>query len=236
MKKLIRGLLDFQRHTVGPYRETFARLAQGQTPDCLFITCADSRVVPNLLVSTDPGDLFTVRNVGNMVPPAHEDGHGHSTGDRSDAAAIEYALGHLPVTDVVVCGHSGCGAMKALLSGGVERAPNLEAWLKNGESALKDFHTGRNVGVDIPEADRLSQLNVLSQLEHIQTYPVVQARLRAGTLRLHGWWFDIGHAQVHTFRQSLQRFVPIDEAQGEALLRELDAPGPRAGDAIAEVA
>lgn len=234
MKKLIRGLLDFQRHTLRPYRATFARLASGQTPDCLFITCADSRVVPNLLVSTDPGDLFTVRNVGNMVPPSHDDGH--STGDRSDAAAIEYALGNLPVEDVVVCGHSGCGAMKALLSGGVvPGAPNLEAWLKNGESALKAFHTGRNVGVDIPEADRLSQLNVLSQLEHIRTYPVVQARLKAGTLRLHGWWFDIGHAQVHTFQESIQRFVPIDEAQGEALLRELGAPGSRA-EPIADVA
>ncbi len=234
MKKLIRGLLDFQRHTLRPYRATFARLANGQTPDCLFITCSDSRVVPNLLVSTDPGDLFTVRNVGNMVPPSQA--CGNSTGDLSEAAAIEYALEHLPVTDVVVCGHSGCGAMKALLSGGTEKAPNLTAWLKNGESAVKAFHTGRNVGVDIPEADRLSQLNVLSQLEHIQTYPVVQARLRAGTLRLHGWWFDIGHAQVHAYQPSVGRFLPIDEAQGEALLRELDGPGAEAGTGLSDVA
>lgn len=220
MKKLIRGLLDFQRHTLRPYRATFARLAKGQSPDCLFITCADSRVVPNLLVSTDPGDLFTVRNVGNLVPRAHASGL--STGDRSDAAALEYALGHLPVEDIVVCGHSGCGAMKAVLAGQeVPGAPNLSAWLENAAPAMQLFREGRNVGVGIPEADRLSQLNVLVQLENIASYPVVQERLAAGTLRLHGWWFDIAHAQVHAYRKGLDRFVPIDETQGEELLREL---------------
>lgn len=231
MKKLIRGLLDFQRHTLRPYRATFERLAKGQTPDCLFITCADSRVVPNMIVSTDPGDLFTVRNVGNLVPRAHDSGR--STSDHSDAAAIEFALSQLPVEDIVVCGHSSCGAMKAILAGQpMPDAPNLEAWLRNGVASLEAFKAGRNVGVGLPEHDRLSQLNVLTQLEHIKTYPLVQKRLAAGTLRLHGWWFDIGHAQVHAFRPSLQKFVPIDEAQGEAMLAELGAGTAR----ISEVA
>jgi carbonic anhydrase len=221
VKKLIRGLLDFQRHTVRPYRSTFARLANGQSPDCLFITCADSRVVPNLLVSTDPGDLFTVRNVGNLVPPAQASGH--SVADRSEAAALEYALGHLPVEDVVVCGHSSCGAMQAVLAGGVVNgAPNLEHWLEHAIPALKTLQAGRSkVGEGLPEVDRLSQLNVLQQLEHIKSYPVVRERLAAGTLRMHGWWFDIAHAQVHAYRPSLGRFVPIDEREGEALLAEL---------------
>lgn len=220
MKKLIRGLLEFQRHTLPSYRATFARLAKGQTPDCLFISCADSRVVPNLLVSTDPGDLFTVRNVGNLVPPATA--AGHSTLDRSEAAAIEFALGSLPVTDLVVCGHSGCGAMKALLAGGrIEGAPNLEQWLAHGTPALEALRAGEQLGVEWPEADRLSQLNVLAQLEHIKTYPIVRERLAAGALRLHGWWFDIAQAQVHAYRPSLARFLPIDEVEGEALLSEL---------------
>jgi carbonic anhydrase len=220
MKKLIKGLLDFQRHSLPPYRATFARLANGQTPDCLFITCADSRVVPNLLVSMDPGDLFVIRNVGNMVSPSDE--KGESMGDWSEAAALEYALLHLPVVDVVVCGHSGCGAMKALLSGNVDqRAPNLGQWLDLGQSARRSLEQGGWVGEGLSPTDRLSQLNVLQQLEHLRTYPLVQERLAAGTLRLHGWWFDIGHAQVHAYRPERECFVPIDEQEGEKMLAEL---------------
>ncbi|WP_223632367.1 carbonic anhydrase [Corallococcus sp. EGB] len=229
MKKLIRGLLDFQRHTLPSYRATFARLAKGQSPDCLFISCSDSRVVPNLLVSTDPGDLFTVRNVGNLVPPAARDGQ--TPADRSEAAAIEFSLGFLPIEDVVVCGHSSCGAMKALLAGGaIEGAPNLGQWLGHGAPSLKSLREDTQVGAGLPEADRLSQLNVLAQLEHLKTYPIVRDRLAAGTLRLHGWWFDIGAAQVHAYRSDLGRFVPIDEHEGERLLTSLteDQPALRA--------
>ncbi len=221
MKKLIQGLLDFQRHSLPAYRATFQRLAHGQTPDCLFITCADSRVVPNLLISTNPGELFTVRNVGNLIPPA--DHTGHAAGGRSEGSAIEFSLGHLPVEDVVVCGHSGCGAMKALLAGGPgDGAPNLQGWLDHAQPSLAAFREGRNVGVAMPDYDRLSQLNVLAQLEHLKTYPIVQEKLAAGKLRLHAWWFDIGQAQVHAYRSSLGKFVPIDEAQGELLLLELN--------------
>ena len=221
MKKLIQGLLDFQRHGLPAYRATFARLANGQRPDCLFIACADSRVVPNLLVSTDPGDLFVMRNVGNMVAPA--DASGHSVADWSEAAAVEYALLHLPVEDVVVCGHSSCGAMKALLGGNVDaRAPNLGDWLNLGRSALQLLEHAGLVGEGLPPADRLSQLNVLQQLEHLRTYPLVRERLAAGTLRLHGWWFDIATGLVHVYRPRRERFVPIDEVEGEQMLAELD--------------
>jgi carbonic anhydrase len=225
MKKLIQGLLDFQRHTLPPYRATFARLAKGQSPDCLFITCADSRVVPNLLVSMDPGDLFVVRNVGNMVSPA--DAQGQSMGDRSEAAALEFALLHLPVEDIVVCGHSSCGAMKAVLGGGVDsRTPNLGSWLDLGRSARESLERGAWVGEEaLSPADRLSQLNVLQQLEHLRTYPLVRQRLEAGTLRLHGWWFDIGKAQVLAYRPTRESFVPIDEVEGEQMLAELRGEG-----------
>jgi carbonic anhydrase len=220
MKKLIRGLLDFQLNARPGYRDVFAKLANGQSPDCLFISCADSRVVPNLLVTTDPGDLFVVRNVGNMVPPS--DAQGNSMGDQSEPAALEFSLRHLTVEDIVICGHSGCGAMKAVLAGGVgPETPNLAQWLTHGEAGLRTLKDGSPVGEGLPEHDRLSQLNVLQQLEHIKTYPMVQERLAAGTIRLHGWWFDIATAQVHVWRAAQGRFIAMDELVGEALLREL---------------
>ncbi|WP_141590836.1 MULTISPECIES: carbonic anhydrase [unclassified Myxococcus] len=222
MRKLIRGLLDFQLNARSSYREKFALLAQEQKPDCLFIACADSRVVPNLLVSTDPGDLFVVRNVGNMVAPS--DSKGQSTGDQSEAAALEFSLRNLPVEDIVVCGHSNCGAMKAILAGGVgPENPNLKGWLEHGKDALQRMEANPTLGEGRSDYDRLSQNNVLVQIEHISTYPWVKERLDAGTLRLHGWWFDIATAQVHAWRPLLGRFIPMDELVGEALLRELGA-------------
>src|SRR5579871_2549496 len=109
MRKLIRGIVDFRKNVRASVKETFAQLALGQRPDTLFIACSDSRVVPNLFASSDPGDLFVIRNVGNLIPPCGE--RGHSASDESEAAAIEFALTALPVTDIVVCGHSECGAM-----------------------------------------------------------------------------------------------------------------------------
>ncbi|MCE9672908.1 carbonic anhydrase [Myxococcus stipitatus] len=231
MKKLIRGLLDFQLKGRPAYREMFARLADGQSPDCLFISCSDSRLVPNLLVSTDPGDLFVVRNVGNLVPPS--DATGVSTGDQSEAAALEFALSNLEVEDVVICGHSSCGAMKALLGGGqVPGAPNLSRWLEHGEAALRTLKAGSTVGEGLSEYDRLSQLNVLQQLRHVGSYPVVKERVAAGKLRLHGWWFDIGSAQVHVWRSAHGRFIPMTELVGEALLRELSGDVLSPGDGL----
>jgi carbonic anhydrase len=115
MTKLIRGIVDFRERRLPEYAERFRELAQGQTPDALLITCSDSRIVPELLASTDPGDLFVLRNVGNLVPPATA--AGDSTGDLSEASAIEYSILGLSVRHVVVCGHSECGAMKAALAG-----------------------------------------------------------------------------------------------------------------------
>lgn len=222
MKKLVKGLLDFQRHGLPAYRSTFARLAHGQSPDCLFIACADSRVVPNLFASTDPGDLFVMRNVGNLVPPS--DAEGLSLSDRSEAAALEFSLLTLPVKDIVVCGHSGCGAMKAVLKGyNDQKTPNLSSWLDVGRPALAAFERGGNVGEGLPPEDRLSQLNVLQQLEHLRSYPLVRERLAAGTLRMHGWWFDIGHALVHVYSPELERFTPINELEGERMLAELES-------------
>ena len=128
MKKLVKGIIDFRKHVRPSYRETFARLALGQSPDTLFIACSDSRVAPNVFASTDPGDLFVIRNVGNLVPPCGGE-HGRSTADESEAAAIEFAVMNLGVSDVIICGHSECGAMQALLNGREKvQTPNLKSW------------------------------------------------------------------------------------------------------------
>lgn len=221
MKKLIKGLLDFQRHGFPAYRETFSRLSRGQAPDTLFISCCDSRVVPNLFASTHPGDLFVARNVGNMIPPA--DAAGKVPENPAEAAALEYALVALPVTEIIVCGHSGCGAMAAIEAGTCpEGAPNLARWLELGRPARERLEQGEFADLELPRQDRLAQLNVLQQLEHLRTYPSVRARLERGTLRLHGWWFDICAAQVHSWNPEIGRFVPIDEREAERLMRQLE--------------
>src|SRR5215469_1714468 len=128
MRKLIMGIVEFREKMLPQYAQQFSKLALAQTPDALFITCSDSRVVPDLLASTHPGDLFTMRNVGNLIPPANAEGV--STGDLSEASAIEYAVLVLKVANIVVCGHSECGAMKAVIANSTPpEAPNLAKWL-----------------------------------------------------------------------------------------------------------
>lgn len=212
MKKLVRGIVEFRKKALPEYRQKFAQLALGQAPDSLFIACSDSRVVPNLFASTDPGDLFVIRNVGNLIPCAGRDGH--STADESEAAAIEFALGTLKVTDIIVCGHSDCGAMQALIEGRENvKAPNLRGWLRHGEPSLA------RLGKDVPDrASRLSQLNVLQQIENLRSYPIVRERLDAGKLHLHAWWFELTNADVYAFAEEEGRFMIIDEAEAARIL------------------
>lgn len=210
MKKLLDGIAEFRRKVRPTYRETFAHLALGQSPDCLFVACSDSRVVPNLFASTEPGDLFVVRNVGNLVPVCGPSGLAAT--DRSEGAAIEFALRSLHVRDVVVCGHSECGAMRALLSGGYPGgSPNLEHWLDVGRSSVGRMERAAGVGAHLPLHDRLSQVNVLQQLENLRSYPVVQERIAAGELGLHAWWFDLAGAEVQAFDVDRGQFVPLGE-------------------------
>lgn len=221
MKKLIAGIVEFRRRLRPEYRETFARLALGQSPDALFIACSDSRVVPNLFASTEPGDLFVVRNPGNLIAPCGEDGR--STSDESEAAAIEFATLALGVTDVIVCGHSECGAMRALVEGKRDLpAPHLYSWLRHAEGALGEVQRGARMKADLSLHNHLSQLNVLRQMDHLRTYPVVRERLAAGRLRLHGWWFDIAQAEVLAYEESDGRFLVIDEAGAGRLLKRLE--------------
>ncbi|MGW4484523.1 SulP family inorganic anion transporter [Amycolatopsis sp. NPDC004368] len=200
------GAAEFQRRTAPLLRETLSGLAHGQHPHTLFITCGDARIVPNLITTSGPGDLFAVRNIGNLVPPAG------AAGDSSVAAAVEYAVGVLKVPEVVVCGHSSCGAMKALLGSAPEGLAGLGTWLRHGEPTLRRRASEPALLLagsrPAAEADQLALHNVVQQLEHLRTHPVVAAALDRGELTLTGMYFDVGAAQVSLLDDQRRGFVP----------------------------
>ncbi|PSL57928.1 carbonic anhydrase [Saccharothrix carnea] len=183
---MIRGMREFERTTAPLVRPFLAELgARGQRPRQLFITCADSRVVPNLITTSGPGDLFCVRNIGNLVP---------LDGDDSVGAAIEYAVEVLAVETIAVCGHSDCGAMKAVVHGSTRPGTQLHGWLKAVEPSLIRFHAGES---DLPPVERLSVANVAQQLDNLMAYPSVREAVATRSLRLVGMYFDISAARVY---------------------------------------
>ncbi|MEV8435682.1 bifunctional SulP family inorganic anion transporter/carbonic anhydrase [Streptomyces chartreusis] len=199
-RQLARGISAFQRNTAPLVRGELARLArEGQQPSQLFLTCADSRLVTSMITSSGPGDLFVVRNVGNLVPLP-----GRESGDDSVAAAIEYAVDVLEVRSITVCGHSGCGAMQALLASepGTAQTP-LRRWLRHGEPSLErmsdeDRPWARLAGRAPADAvEQLCLTNVVQQLEHLRAHESVARALRAGQLELHGMYFHVGEAQAY---------------------------------------
>jgi carbonic anhydrase len=226
MWKLMRGIVNFRERTLPKYVQRFRELAVKQTPDALFIACSDSRVTPNLVMSTRPGDLFMMRNVGNLIPPATSDGI--SSGDVSEASAIEYAVLVLKVSAIIVCGHSECGAMKAVMArGGRPDAPNLSKWLQHAEPAVARLDQGSGLDAKLKPHDRLSQVNVLVQLDHLASYPIVRERVAAGALRLHGWWFDVGSGSMHAYDSAGKQFELIDRKMVERMVgrRSVTASG-----------
>jgi len=223
MQKLIAGIVDFRERMLPQYARRFQELALGQTPDALFITCSDSRVVPDLLASTHPGDLFTMRNVGNLIPPATVDGL--STGDFSEASAIEYAVLVLNVADIIVCGHSECGAMKAVMANSSRpETPNLNKWLHHAHAAAFRLEHEGELDAKMKSYDQLSQLNVLVQLEHLMTYAIVRDRVSARRLRLNGWWFDVASGSMYAYDRAARSFELIDREMAERLVRRLTTP------------
>ena len=225
MEKLLRGVGTFIRRRRPGLRATFKRLAQGQNPIALLLACSDSRVVPSLLLSADPGDIFEVRTVGNIIAPANGDGT-TAAGDESEAAAIEYALLALGVKHIVVMGHSSCGAMAKVLSGHpLDGAHNLERWLVHAKGASKRLATSPFIDRALPPGDQLSQANVLQQIDHIRGYALVAGRVARGELELHGAWFDVERADLHIWNAAKSCFVRMDEAViARALARRAPAP------------
>ncbi|WP_169949396.1 SulP family inorganic anion transporter [Microbispora sp. H11081] len=203
MPDLLEGTREFQRRTAPMVRPLLHRMARGQSPSHLFITCADSRIVPNIITASGPGDLFTLRNIGNLVPRA-----GSVPTDDSVAATIEYAVQVLEVRTITVCGHSGCGAMAALLDE-VPDLPALRDWLRHGRQSLARFVAEERPEDDAGPLDRLCRVNVIQQLDNLRTHPFVDSLVRAGRLELTGLYFDIGAARVHVLEH--ERFTPVPE-------------------------
>jgi carbonic anhydrase len=220
MKKLIQGIVEFRRKVRPRVRETFARLAQGQSPTALLVACSDSRVVPNLFASTEPGDLFVVRNVGNLVAPCGPDGRSEGG---SGGAAVEFATEVLGVSDIIVCGHSDCGAMRLQTEGrDLAGLPHVASWLRHAWESARQLQAGRRMKGDLALHNHLSQINVLVQLEHLRSFPAAREKIASGRLRLHGWWFDIGAAEVLAYEEAEEAFIVIDETEAARILARLE--------------
>ncbi|WP_030225076.1 SulP family inorganic anion transporter [Streptomyces sp. NRRL WC-3626] len=208
--ELVRGISTFQRNTAPLVRGELARLArEGQQPAQLFLTCADSRVVTSMITSSGPGDLFVVRNVGNLVPPP-----GAESGDDSVAAAIEYAVDVLAIRSITVCGHSGCGAMQALLDTDPDGARTpLRRWLRHGRPSLERMADGGGPPsllagrAPVDAAERLCLTNVVQQLEHLRAHEAVARALKDGALELHGMYFHVGEAQAYLLTERGEEWV-----------------------------
>lgn len=190
--------MKFQRHVYPHKKALFQKLAKGQSPQALFITCADSRVEPSLIVQTEPGQLFVDRNPGNLIPPFHGE-------NASEAAGIQYALDVLQIPNIVICGHTDCGAMKAVwYPEAAEELKCVKKWLVNGKDARK-----RAMAKKLPVERQLQEIterNVVVQLEHLKTYPSVKKALAAGKLQIAGWVYDIEHGKVLEYQAEGDEF------------------------------
>jgi carbonic anhydrase len=206
MERLVRGVKAFQDTEFTEYRGLFQQLALVQTPQTLFITCSDSRIDPNLITQTQPGELFIMRNAGNIVPP-------YGVGGEGEGATIEYAVAALGVKDIVICGHSLCGAMGGLLHPEhLDKLPAVRAWLNHAEATRRIV---REHYQNMSEDQRLMaavEENVLVQMDQLRTHPAVAVGLVSGTLRLHGWLYDLATGEVFAYEPKEGQFVPLHEA------------------------
>ncbi|GAA2802290.1 bifunctional SulP family inorganic anion transporter/carbonic anhydrase [Saccharopolyspora taberi] len=218
-EQVVEGVQEFHRGLAPKMRELFEQLAGGQSPSQLFITCSDSRVVPHLITASGPGDLFEVRNVGNLVPRYQEASAG--SGEFSVTAAIDYATEVLGVRSITVCGHSGCGAMKAVLDGrgaNADSGPDsrlgrggLDSWLGHGAHSLARFGVDSTVDNGGSDHETLCRTNVVQQLDNLLTHPGVRERVARGDLELVGMYFDIATARVHLLDRESGEFTPVGE-------------------------
>ena len=204
MQEIIEGLIRFQREVFPQQSALFKRLSTAQNPSTLFVTCSDSRVVPELLTQTEPGSLFVIRNAGNIVPS-----YGPEPGGVS--ATVEYAVSVLGVRDIVICGHSNCGAMTAISTCmNLEHLPAVASWLRHADAA-KAINASRSYHSDAERLDALVKDNVIAQLSNIRTHPSVAVGLVNKTLQLHGWIFDIESGVMLALDGRTGKFLPLAE-------------------------
>lgn len=205
MQKLIQGIHQFQGKSFLPLQGLFEQLAKGQNPETLFITCSDSRIDPSLLTQSKPGDLFILRNAGNIVPP-----HGAANG--GEAATIEFAVAALGVKDIIICGHSHCGAMRALLNPErVTSLPAVSSWLSHAEMTRRIMRDNYGHLKEELLLTATVEENVLVQLENLRTLPSVGSRLVRGDLHLHGWVYKIETGEVFAYDVENAQFVKLAE-------------------------
>lgn len=202
MKDLINGILKFQRDAFPARAKLFKNLADQQSPGTLFISCSDSRMVPELVTQQEPGELFVIRNAGNIVPP-----YGPEPGGVT--ATVEYAVAALKVSDIVVCGHSNCGAMTAVANCTcMTHMPAVAHWLSYADSA-RVVNEARTHDSATAKADAMIRENVIAQLANLQTHPSVRLALAEGRLALHGWCYDIESGRIDAYDASTGSFVPL---------------------------
>ena len=205
MQKLVKGIHSFQRGFFASHRALFEQLAvAGQKPETLFITCSDSRVDPNLITNSQPGELFIVRNVGNVVPTRDLPG--------GTAAAIQYAVEVLNVENIIVCGHTQCGALKAILDpDSVSHLEYVSRWVKSTigvKTIIEEKYAHLEGEAKLTAA---IQENVLAQLEHLREYPFVAERLESGKLHVNGWIFDVGKGEVFDYEPEYGEFLSLSK-------------------------
>jgi carbonic anhydrase len=204
MHRLLPGIRKFHRKVFPQCREHFEQLVSGQQPSTLFITCSDSRIVPDLLTQTEPGELFVLRNAGNLVPP-------YSAEFSGEAATIEYAVKALQVQEIVVCGHSHCGAITGVLRPElIQGLPAVERWLIHAEKVRQEILNERLPTDSDDDALTMAiKANVLVQLEHLRTYPAIVEAESSGTLSLSGCFYRFETGEVTLFDADAQRFVSV---------------------------
>lgn len=208
MQKIVEGVARFHRSGSQAVQPLLAHLAKhGQRPQAMMITCADSRIMPEDLTQAEPGDLFILRNIGNLVPRPDQD----VEKDVSVGAGIDYALEQLNIRDLVIMGHSGCGAMQALM-GWEGGDGNINSWLRHGRFSRARLNSTELYDQGLNECDRLSQLNVLQNVENLTYYESVRRHLMDGSLTLHAWWLDVPNARVLAYNDARGLFVPIEQA------------------------
>jgi carbonic anhydrase len=216
MNRIIQGIQQFQRDVFPANRELFTRLASGQKPEALFIACSDSRVSLEWITQCGPGDLFVCRNAGNMAPS-------FSRGD-DVSATIEYAVSALGVRDIVVCGHSDCGAMKALLNpASLKDMPQVRSWLRNARQARQALGKTQASRPTVETLAKLTKLNVRLQLDRLSVHPKVETQIRARALELHGWYYRIDTGEVEAWQPAEDRWVAVQESRHALAIRRSGA-------------
>ncbi|UDL03908.1 carbonic anhydrase [Marinobacter sp. CA1] len=217
MDHIVRGVLDFRKNVYPERKDLFGALAGGQNPEVLFFTCSDSRIDPNLLTGSSPGDLFICRNAGNIIPP-----HSNETGGMT--ASIEYAVAVLKVRHIIVCGHTDCGAIKGALDvPALKGLPHVKEWLGHCRSAMEIVRERHSIPTDAcldsAYLNEAIEENVLQQVQHLRTHPAVAAKLATQKIQIHGWVYDIESGEIRCCGQDSLEFRAFDDFYSDVIDR-----------------